>query len=273
MFGAIGRWLKAFGYLVTGQIDAAREVLDTNPHVIRAKYDSVIRDKTDRIHQYRSAVAQLITQEEQKLGKLKTLTEDVGRLERLKEGALAKARTKVKELQAAGKSQDEIHADEDYRKCLSAYNDFNATLSEKQERIGELEADIEQYGKTIADHKLQLQELMRELDRIRAESADAVAEVITAQQEKEIADTLSGIAQDGTAEELQRLRQMRQELKAEARVAREMAGTDSQAQEAEFLKYARETESSDEFDALIGLAESAPDESAPTTTEKSSLPE
>ena len=39
MFGAIGRWLKAFGYLVTGQIDAAREVLDQNPHVIRAKYD------------------------------------------------------------------------------------------------------------------------------------------------------------------------------------------------------------------------------------------
>ena len=31
MFGAIGRWIKAVGYLLTGQIDSARRVLDTNP--------------------------------------------------------------------------------------------------------------------------------------------------------------------------------------------------------------------------------------------------
>ena len=62
MFRAIGRWFKALGYLLTGQIDSARRVLDTNPHVIRAKYDAIIRDKVGRIHTYKQAVAGLIAQ-------------------------------------------------------------------------------------------------------------------------------------------------------------------------------------------------------------------
>ena len=61
MFGAIGRWIKAVGYLLTGQIDSARRVLDTNPHVVRAKYDTVIRDKVNQIHIYKQAVTSAAT--------------------------------------------------------------------------------------------------------------------------------------------------------------------------------------------------------------------
>ena len=65
MFKAIGRWIKAVGYLLTGQIDSARRVLDTNPHVIKAKYDAIVEDKIERIHQSsKQAVAGLIAQEE-----------------------------------------------------------------------------------------------------------------------------------------------------------------------------------------------------------------
>ena len=48
---------------------------------------------------------------------------------------------------------------------------------------------------------------------------------------------------------------MRQEVRAEARISKEMAGTDTKAQEAEFLEFARTTESSSEFDSLIGFAD------------------
>ena len=74
MFGAIGRWIKAVGYLLTGQIDSARRVLDTNPHVVRAKYDAIIRDKVARIQTYKQAVAGLIAQQENKMGTVKRLT-------------------------------------------------------------------------------------------------------------------------------------------------------------------------------------------------------
>lgn len=275
MFGAMGRWFKAIGYLLTGRIDSARKVLDQNPHVVRAKYDQIIRDKVGQIHIYKQAVAGLIAQQETKMAKVKTLSEEVTNLERLKAGALAKAKQTVEQLTKSGKSKDEVHANEDYMKCLAAYNDFSATLAEKQDHIAGLEKDIAAYAKTIGEHKVQLQQLLRDVDKIKAESSDAVADVITAKQERDLADMLSGIAQDGSAEELQRLRQMRQELKAEARISKEMAGTDTRAQEAEFLDYARKTSASAEFDALVGLAEKTEAKApAPKTQERpSGLPE
>jgi phage shock protein A len=277
MFNAIARWFKAVGYLLTGQVDSARRVLETNPNAVRAKYDSVIRDKVNQIHTYKQAVAGLIAQQENKIAKLKILTDEVNKLERLKAGALAKAKQTVAQFSAAGKSKEEIHHHEDYKKCLSAYNDFSSTLKEKQEHIAELEKDIESYTKNIGSHKVQLTQLLRDVENLKGEAADAVAEIITAKQEKEIADTLSGIASDGSAEELQQLRQLRQEIKAEARISKEMAGTDTAAQEAEFLNYARQSESSDEFDSLIGLGQLTESESgggaAPEKEKLGGLPE
>lgn len=266
MFGAIIRWFKAVGYLLTGQIDSARRVIDTNPHVIRAKYDEIVKEKVAQIHQYKQAVAGLIAQQENKIGKVKNLTDEVGQLERLKAGALAKAKQIVAQLTAAGKTKEQVHQDEDYKKCLAAYNDFSSTLAEKQDHITENEKDIQAYSKSIADHKVQLQQLLRDVEKVKAEAADTVADVITAKQERDLADTLSGIAKDGSAEELQRLRQLRQEVRAEARISKEMAGTDTKAQEAEFLDYARKSQASSEFDSLIGLAEQAGTATPPETT-------
>lgn len=277
MISALFRWAKAVGYLLTGQLDSARRTLDTNPHVMRAKYDEVIRDKTDRIHQYKQAVAGLIAQQENKIAKVRTLTAETNKLEDLKSGALAKAKQRVAQLQAQGKTEQDIKADEDYMKCLAAYNDFSSTLMEKQAHIVELETDVKTYSDKIKDHKIQLQHLVREIDTLKAEAADAVAEIITAKQEKEIADAFSGIAEDGTEKELQRMRELRQEVKAEARISREMAGTDTRAQEAEFMEYARSSVANDEFDSLVGLAaktdSAAKEEKTQTTEKKSSLPE
>jgi phage shock protein A len=271
MFSAIGRWLKALGYLLTGQIDASRRTLDTNPHVVRAKYDEIIQEKTARIHQYKQAVAQIIAQEQRKVASLKQLGEEIARLEKLKAGALAKAKQATAQLKAQGKSAEEIKADEDYKKCLAAFNDFSSTLAEKQARVNEIESDVEGYRKTIGDHKVQLQGLLRELEKIKAESSEAVADMITAKQEKDIADTLTGIAQDGTAEELQKMRELRNEVKAEVQISRELAGTDTKRQEEDFLAYAMESQAASEFDALLGLA----DEAAPAApeTQESALPE
>jgi phage shock protein A len=277
MVGALTRWFKAIGYLLTGQIDSARKTLDTNPHVIRAKFDDIAREKTARIHQYKQAVAGLIAQEENKVHKVKNLTEEIRRLEDLKSGALAKAKKVAEDLKAKGLDKEAIHKNEDYLKCLGAFNDFNSTLAEKQQRIEEIEADLGEYKGKIAEHKVQLQSLLRDVEKLKAEAADTIADVITAKEEREIADTLSGISQDGTAAELQRMRELRQEIKAEARISRELAGTDTKVQEAEFLEYARVSESSDEFDKLIGLAEEADKGPAAQDTEApardASLPE
>ena len=255
MFGAIGRWFKAVWYKITGQIDQARRGLDTDPHVMRAKFDDIIKSKVNQIHTYKQAVATLIAQQEKKMAKVKTLTEEVQKLENLKAGALAMAKQAVAKLQGEGKTKEELHADPDYKKCLTAYNDFAATLTEKQDHIKDLENDIGEYDGSIANHKINLQQLQRDIEKLKSEAADAVADVITSKEETELADMINGISKDGMAKELQNMRDLRHEMRAEARVSREMAGTDSKAQEAQFLEYARSHTATDEFDSLLGVAE------------------
>ena len=255
MFGAIGRWFKAVWYKLTGAMDQARRGLDTDPHVMRAKFDEIIKGKVNQIHTYKQAVATLIAQQEKKMAKVKSLTNEVQKLENLKAGALAMAKQAVAKLQGEGKTNEVVHADPNYKKCLTAYNDFAATLTEKQDHIKDLEGDIGEYDGSIANHKINLQQLQRDIEKLKSEAADAVADVITSKEETELADMINGISKDGMGKELQNLRDLRHEMRAEARISREMAGTDSKVQEAEFLEYARSNTATDEFDALLGMAE------------------
>ncbi len=257
MFGAVGRYFRALGYLITGRVDAARQTLNQNPYVIQATFDRIIDEKKIRIGQYKDAVARLISQQEQKMATAKKLSEEVNQLERMKEGAAAKAKLLVQQMQNAGKSPEEIKHNEEYLKCLSAFNDFSSTLIEKQSRIVELETDINAYSSQIGQHKIQLQGLLRELEKVKSEASATVADVITAKEEQEITNIISGISTDRTGKELEELRQMRSDAKAKARVSKELAGTDTKAQEAEFLVYASKSAATSEFDKLVGLAGSA----------------
>jgi len=254
MFGAVGRWFKTVWYLMSGRIDSAREELDKDPHVVRAKYEDIIREKKARIHQYKDAVAALMAQQETKISKVKVLTEEVGQLEQLKSGAAAKAKQIVAKLQEKGLTLEQIKLDGDYKQCLSAFNDFASTLSEKSNRIAELESDIEEYGATIDSHKIQLQQLQREIEKLKSEAADAVADIISSRESEQLADLLSGISKDSTQKELEDLRSLRQKVKSQAKISGELAGTDTRVQEAEFLKFAEEHAANDEFEALIGIA-------------------
>lgn len=262
---AISNFFKSIKALFTGKVDAASASLNSNPTVIKAKYDEIIREKMKGVQQYKKAVAALVAQEEKKIQQVKKLSAEVERLERLKTGAASKAKQVVAKLKAAGKSSDNIHADSDYRRCLSAFNDFSSTLKEKQEHIADLEGDIQEYHNTISDHKTQLQGLMRSIDELKSEASETVADVLTAKEEKEISDLISGISIKGHNEELQKLRELRGKAKAEARIAKEITGLDSASEEREFLDFAMEEESTDEFDALIGLDDDPVAETAPET--------
>lgn len=275
MVGALGRYLRALGYLFTGRIDSARKELSANPYVIQATFDRVIEEKKARIQQYKDAVARLIAQQEKKMASVRTLTGDVNQLEQLKQGAAAKARQIVVQLKARGLTEEQIKHDEEYLRCMTAFNDFTSTEKEKSARIAELEADVNNLGENITGHKVQLQQLMRDLDKLKEESAATVADVITAKEEKEIADMISGISTDRSSKELEELRDLRGSMKANARISREVAGTDSKRQEAEFMEYARTSVATSEFDKLIGLAGDADkgESAAPQRQGEAKLPE
>jgi phage shock protein A len=276
MIKAVGRYFRALGYLVTGRVDAARRAISTSPHVVNATFDQIIESKRESVHQYKDAIARLIVQHEAKMSKIKSLTEDVNRLEQLKEGAAAKARTVITEMKASGASIEQIKAGEDYQTCMNAFNDFSGKIEEKTERIAEYEGEVKEMDNTISGHKIQLQQMLRDIENLKEEQATTVAEIITAKEEAELNDMLSGISSDRTSKELSDMRQLREEMKAKATVSKELAGTDTKVQEAEFIAYATKHKASNEFDQLIGLAGEADSASkdAPEQAEgESKLPE
>ena len=112
---------------------------------------------------------------------------------------------------------------------------------------------------------------MRDLDKLKEEKHDAVADIMSATEEKQIADMVNGISNDKTNEELHRLRELRQKASANAKISRELAGLDSKKAESEFLEYAQKSTADDEFDALIGL--SAKKETTEKSTVEAKIPE
>jgi chromosome segregation ATPase len=252
MFNAIGRFFRAIKYLFTGKIDAAADALSANPTVISANYDRIIQEKKNRLNQYKDAISAMIAQEEGKKAKLTSLTEEIQKLEKLKSGAAARAKQLVDKYNGDAVA---VKNDPEYAKCQAAFKDFSSTLAEKQQRANEIDEDLRQLVQNVTAHKNQIQSLMRELEKIKEEKHDAVADVLSATEEKQIADMVNGISNDKTSEELQRLRDMRQKASANARISRELAGMDTKRAETEFLEYAQKSAADDEFDALIGLSQ------------------
>ncbi len=268
MFKAVGKYFRAVWYLMTFQVDKASETLRMNPGVISANYDRVIEEKRSRLNQYKDAVSAMIAQEESKKEKLRHLTDEIGKLEKLRSGAAAKAKKLVAQYNG---DVTAVKGDPDYIKCQAAFKDFSSTLNEKQQRASEIDDDLKQLVANVSGHKTQIQSLMRDLDKLKEEKHDAVADVLSASEEKQIADMMTGLSNDRTSEELRELREMRQKASANARISRELAGMDTKRAEAEFLEYAQTTEADDEFDALIGLTQQ--EESKPLQQQDSPLPE
>ena len=251
MANGFTRFFKAIWYTLTGRAHEQADRLMENPEAVRGAYEDIIRDKQGNIQRYKQAIGQLIALVEQKKTSLKGLTDDIEKLEKMKAGAIAKAKTTAAELQNAGTPDEEIKQHPDYVRCVSSYNDFHSTLDEKNARIVELEQDIERAQGDIESHKLQITGLHRDLDKIKTEQSEAVADLITAREQEDIADMLSGISTDGTSAELSRMREIREKAKGRSKVAQELAGTDSRAEEEEFLAAANATSATDEFDSLI----------------------
>jgi len=277
MFSAIGRYIRAFFYLITGRIDKARKSLMSNPTVVEATYDNIIEEKAARCRQYKDALGKMVAKEEEKKDKLRVLaTGDhkdapgIPYYTKLKAGAAAKARELVAK---HGGDAEKVKSDPEYIKCQAAFRDFTSTLEEKEKAAKELEVDLAELGKNIGGHKANIQGLLRDLDKLKSEKHEAVADIISAKEEKEIADMINGIAEDRSAKELQELRELRREAKGQAKVSRELSGLDNKVAEADFLAYAESTASDNEFDKLIGLTKETPAATTPASTERTSLPE
>ena len=275
MFRALARFFRAVAAVFTGKIDRAADEVSSNPDAVRAEYTSVIREKKERLQIAMDAVAQIMALRKQAETRSERLTADVQQKRKLLQGAAAMARKRVEALKAQGQTTEQIAKDAEVAKCQGAYADFKSTLETLESELVNLENQVTQYSSAIDKHRTQLEALQREISEIEREQHEAVADVISSVERKRAADLISRISTDATGERLQHLRDMRSKLGSKAEISEALAGTDTAAQEAEFLKYARENVATDEFAQLVGLGQQAAPAQAeqPQQQKEGKLPE
>lgn len=246
MLKAISKLFKTVGRLLTGRINEKTDSIAEDTHVVREEYNELITHMTRQVRDIRDAVAGLMAQQESKKAQAEKLVDEIETLEKKSAGAVAYAKKS-----AAGKSKEEAASSPEYIRAMEAYKNFNSTLQEKQARVNDLEKDIEVGSKQIEAYKQQLINFQRELEKLKAEKHEAVAEITMATHQREVNEALAGIGKDDSAEQLSNLRDRVRKVSSQAKITGDLAGTNSAIEEAEFLSMAEESMAKSEFDSLI----------------------
>jgi chromosome segregation ATPase len=262
---AMGRLFRNIWYFFTGRVDRISEGIEKDPTVIRRQFDVIINQRKMSINQYVEAVSGLIAVQEKKKARLEYASKELERLAKLRNGAIAMAKSRMDDLQKKAATKEQIEADVTYQKCLTGFQDFSSSISQYENECKSIEIEIQTSQKEIDSHKIRLEQLKRSIDEVKKEKDATVADMISAKEEDGINKVLAGISTDTTGEMLERLRDNRQKAKARARTTRELAQTDVQQSMAEFEKFAATSGAKADFNKLIGLSE-------PMTTE-TALPE
>lgn len=194
------------------QLNEQTDRLIDNPEAVRGAYEDIIRDKQGNIQRYKQAIGQLIALVEQKKSSLKKLKNEIDKLEQMKEDAITKSKQAAVELKDAGIVGEEIKKHPKYKGYISSYNDFNSSIEEKQTRITKLEQDIQRAQNDIEEHKNSITTLHRDLEKVKTEQSEAVADFIAAREQEDINNILSGISTEDTSVELKRIREIREKF-------------------------------------------------------------
>ncbi len=272
MFKAISRFFKTIGRLLTGQINEKTDSIAEDSHVVREEYNEIIEQKTRQVRDIRDAVAGLLAQQERKKDMAERLLTDIEELDKKRAGAIAYAKKA-----AAGKSKEEAAQSAQYVRAMEAYKNFSSTLEEKKTRLQDAQADIDAGQKQINGYKQQLVNFQRDLDKLKSEKHEAVAEITMAKHQREVNEALAGIGKDDAGEQLEGLRNRVRNVSSQAKVTAELAGTNAAMEEAEFLAMAEDSLAQSEFDSLIfgeeKPAAETPDEEEPPQKQSEKLPE
>lgn len=249
------RYFRALWYFCTGRFSAAAEALASNEFVMAATYDASIEKSQQRYNTVRNAVAKLVGIEQEKVAKVKTLTEKFQTLEKVKQGAAGKAKSLADQLKAQGVPVDQIKKNPEYLKHMAAFQNAATSAKDVENDIQSLENELEGHRGQISQYKIQLQNMQRSNKDLQEEKQEAIADVAIAKEMQAVNDVLNGLTEDTVDKDLVAARKARQNAKAKAHITAELAGNDARLAEAEYIDFAANNDASSEFDALIGLTE------------------
>ncbi len=266
----IGRFFTALGSILSLGFLRRAERIERNPEVVGMEYDDIIKEKKTAAVGIKNAVGALIAQQETSNATVERIKDEIEILVEERDGALALAQERMKELRAGGMADADAINDGEVQQYQAAYADAASTIAEKEKRIIDLVGQVESLQGTIDQYTVQAQQLAREVERLGAEKQETQASMLANKELNSINEMLAGIALDGTGERLQRVRQIRAETEGRAKAAARIAGTEQKVQSAKLRAAAKLKVANKDFLAGLGIKAPAESTAAAPSAEKPS---
>jgi phage shock protein A len=215
-------------------IRAGDEVVSSSPQAIQATYAAAIDDAKRRYKDMEKAVAMLASQREKTEMNLKEMGNEEIELHRRLEGALASAEAEP---------NNEVHREAGAR--------YLTQIKEIDEKQAKLNQDLEAQSKRVEEYKVKLRSFTEEIQRLKREQGEMMAEFISTRQVLALEDRLKGLGESSVDESLVAIRDKIANMRAQVKIATEMRGAEVQTHDDTYERIGAEKESKARFDEML----------------------
>lgn len=215
-------------------IRAGDDMVSSSPEAIKASYATAIDDAKRRYKEMEKAVALLARERERTEMSLKALDKEEEDLRRKLEGALSAA-----------------ESDPDNPAHREAGTRYLSRISEIDLKQAQLTEELEAQSRKVNEYKVKLRSFQDEIDKLKREQGEMVAEFVSSQQVIMLEDRLKGIGESAVDESIVAIREKVANMKAQSKIASEMSTATKASQDLDYERIGAEREARSRFDELL----------------------
>jgi phage shock protein A len=229
-------WVIIRGFFIRSGDD----LVSKSPDAIRSTYAAAIEDAKTRYHQMVEAVSLLAREREKSEIRLRDLEKEKGEMNRRLEGALNAA--------------DADPANVEHREAGARYLERIKEIESEQQVV---EQNLQAQSARVEEYKLKIRSFSEEIDRLKREQGEMVAEFVSSQQIISLENRLQGLGESSTDESLVAIREKVGTMRARAKIASEMGKATVQSQDRAYEAIGAEKEAVNKFDELLKARQAA----------------
>ncbi|MGD9817780.1 MAG: PspA/IM30 family protein [Desulfomonilaceae bacterium] len=215
-------------------INAGDDVVSSSPEAIRATYATAIDESKKRYLEMEKAVALLAREREKTEQLLKDLEKEETEIKSRLEGALAAAESDP---------ANPVHREAGAR--------YLTRIQEIDEKQAALSQELEAQKLKVEDYKARLRSFSDDIDKLKREQGEMVAEFVSTQQIIQLESRLRGLAESSVDDSLVTIRDKVGAMKAQAKIATEMRQSGKQQLDDQYHRIGAEKQAQAKFDELL----------------------
>lgn len=223
-------WTRVKGMFIT----AGDDVVSSSPEAIRATYAAAIDEAKRRYLDMEKAVALLAVEREKTEQSLKDLDKEETDLSSRLEGALAAAESEP---------GNPLH-----REAGARYLNRLQEIDQKEAQLGQ---ELESQKSKVDDYKLRLLSFSDEIDKLKKEQGEMLAEFVSTQQVIQLESRLRGLSESSLDQSIVAIREKIRAMKAQAKIATEMRHSGKVQLDDRYQRIGAEKQAEAKFDELL----------------------